>query len=258
MPIEEVFEQWRKRSNSNKLALHDLRLFVRGGECPSLEWLVYSNGEVAHLVRSAEQSAEFWRGFADLSVTTKVTGIDVLVVTSHAYRHPAEDARVSFFLRIADVERESKRLYPTPAAPPPAAHAALDRQLEDKKAATDFKAPIGENKPTPRTEPIGKAAEALANKPASKSKSAEDAHDGRKGPGRPSPKPLVADEIDRLKKEDANILKEAMLYRGKMGKLWEHLARVCKDKGYDIKPKSIGRLIRRNEMLPTQKRQIRR
>jgi hypothetical protein len=70
----------------------------------------------------------------------------------------------------------------------------------------------------------------------------------RKAPGRPSPKPLVADEIKRLKKVDSSILK------GKKIELWEHLANVCRGKGYDIEPKSIGSLIRRNKMLPTQKR----
>jgi hypothetical protein len=118
MPIEEAFERWRKCSGSSQLAEQDLRRFVRSG-VSSLEWRVYPNGEATHLVRSAEDSAEFWRGFADLSVATNIAGDDCLVV--HFYRHPSEDdVRVSFFLRVADVEREQERLYPTPAASPPA------------------------------------------------------------------------------------------------------------------------------------------
>jgi hypothetical protein len=75
---------------------------------------------------------------------------------------------------------------------------------------------------------------------------------GRNGPGRPSPKPLVVKEIERLKKstsvDDSNILK------GKRIELWKHLASVCGNSGFNIEPKSIGSLIRRNEMLPPQKR----
>jgi hypothetical protein len=97
--------------------------------------------------------------------------------------------------------------------------------------------------PPPVTEPD--------NEPAPKSISAEPADDDGKGPGRPSPKPIVADELKRLKKDGAKILKDAKLTKGKKMKLWEHLAKVCEDKGYDIEPKSTGSLIRRNKMLPT-------
>jgi hypothetical protein len=151
MPIEEVFEQWRKLSGSSKLAEQDLRRFVRG-ECPSLEWRVYPNGEVIHLVRSAEDSAELWRDFADLSVTTKLAGDDCLAI--HFYRHPSEDdVRVSFFLRVADVKRELECLYPTTAVPPPVAQAPIQRQAEDKGPEPPMPASPPVPDPLPRNLP---------------------------------------------------------------------------------------------------------
>jgi hypothetical protein len=223
--LEEAFQELLACSKSHREAKKDLYGILRSGACASA-W-VGSTGSWCLL------SAEWWQDMASLKTTLNVAdGAYYLNVDYPDYAFDdlehLSDERGTFFVVAAEFAREKERLHPKILypAPPAAAQVAAAAKLEGNVALSPEPAAV-QRRPAKASEPVD---------------------DGRKGPGRPSPKTLVADEIDRLKKVDPKILE------GKKTELWERLAEVCRGSGHVIKPKSIGSLIRRNEMLPTQKR----
>jgi hypothetical protein len=235
--FEDIFQRMRARLRSSKAAVDEFNALLRSGEWPSAWRQVNSEGKE---IRRGFAPKDFWRGPTSpydvrntlLSVKPDDDGVGDCLITPNYTEFSEYDASLAFhgvvtefYGRLGDCERW-ERARPLPTPPPPAV--APDQQPEEKVSPDSSKLPSSQRRPT---------------------KASELADAGRTGPGRPSPKPLVADEIDRLTKsanvEDSNILK------GKKTKLWEHLASVCRNSGFNIDPKSIGSLIRRNKMLPT-------
>jgi hypothetical protein len=119
LTLEEAFQQLRACSRSSREALNDLYSILRNDDCRSV-W-VSPTGALCPL------SAGWWRESASPVVPFPIDGVDHVDVNypNYAFDHIdyLSDKRGTFFVLAAAFVREQERLYPTPAAPPPAAHA---------------------------------------------------------------------------------------------------------------------------------------